>query len=259
MKMNQSLLTAEQARATEQVLREESARREHLVVHLSGAHAYGFPSPDSDVDLKAIHIASTTSLLAFKPPPPAADRAEFVNGVEMDYTSNELSQALLGILKGNGNFLERVLGTTALQALPLLDTLKPLVRRALSRRLHAHYSGFARGQLREFQAKSTAKRALYVLRTALTGTHALRTGDIVPDLTALLDEYGLGEARQLVAIKLSGERAPLEAALATAWEGRLLAVLETLDREHERSILPVDPPNAAELEAWLLSVRRSRF
>lgn len=257
--MPHDLLTAEQARATEKVLRQESERREHLVVHLSGAHAYGFPSPDSDVDLKAIHIATTTSLLAFKPPPQAADRAEFVDGIEMDYTSNELSQALLGILKGNGNFLERVLGTTALQSLPLLGELQPMVRRALSRRLHAHYSGFARGQLREFQAKSTAKRALYVLRTALTGTHALRSGEIVPNLTTLLDEYGLGEARQLIAIKLSGERAPLHSELAASWEGRLHAVLDSLDREHEKSMLPVDPPNAEELEAWLLSVRKSRL
>lgn len=257
--MHHGLLTEDQARATEKVLREESARREHLVVHLSGAHAYGFPSPDSDVDLKAIHIASTVSLLAFRPPPQAADRAEFVDGVEMDYTSNELAQALFGILKGNGNFLERVLGTTALQSLPLLDELQPLVRRALSRRLHAHYSGFARGQLREFQAKSTAKRALYVLRTALTGRHALRSGEIVPDLTTLLDEYGLSEARQLIAIKQSGERAPLDAALAASWEGRLHAALEALDHEHETSMLPVDPANADELESWLLSVRKSRF
>ena len=33
------------------VLDEEEAQREHVVVYLSGAHAYGFPSPDSDLDL----------------------------------------------------------------------------------------------------------------------------------------------------------------------------------------------------------------
>ena len=43
------LLTAEQASATEQVLREESALREHLVVHLSGAHAYGFNSQTTGI------------------------------------------------------------------------------------------------------------------------------------------------------------------------------------------------------------------
>ncbi len=46
------------------VLDEEETRREHVVVYLSGAHAYGFPSPDSDLDLKAIHVAKTADLLA---------------------------------------------------------------------------------------------------------------------------------------------------------------------------------------------------
>ncbi len=44
---------------------------------LSGAHAYGFPSPDSDVDLEAIHVATTTDLLGFDVPPPTIDRVEF--------------------------------------------------------------------------------------------------------------------------------------------------------------------------------------
>jgi predicted nucleotidyltransferase len=257
--MSIALLTPEQARATAQVLAEESAARQHLVVHLSGAHAYGFPSPDSDVDLKAIHIAKSSALLGFKPPPMAADRAEWVSGIEMDYTSNELGQALFGILKGNGNFIERVLGTTALQALPLLDVLQPMVQRALSRRLHGHYSGFARGQHRAFHEKATAKRALYVLRTALTGLHALRSGQIVPDLTALLDDYGYGAARSLIAIKLSGERAPLPEALQAEWDQRLVQLLDELDRAVATSILPAEPPNVAEIEEWLLSVRRSHW
>ena len=34
------------------VLGRESAHRDHVVVALSGAHAYGFPSPDSDLDMR---------------------------------------------------------------------------------------------------------------------------------------------------------------------------------------------------------------
>ena len=44
--MTTELLTAHQLTVARKVLAEESARREHLVVSLSGAHAYGFPSPD---------------------------------------------------------------------------------------------------------------------------------------------------------------------------------------------------------------------
>src|SRR5439155_222433 len=83
-------LTEHQAAVMERVLAEEDARRTHVVVYLSGAHAYGFPSPDSDLDLKAIHIEKTEALLGLDPPIATFDRAEIIEGVEIDYTSNEL-------------------------------------------------------------------------------------------------------------------------------------------------------------------------
>src|SRR6476659_5439480 len=110
------LLTPHEQAVADRVIDEESARREHVVVYLSGAHAYGFPSPDSDLDLKAIHVAKTADLLGFEPQAPTVDRAEILDGVEIDYTSNELAHALSGILAGNGNFLERVLGRLVPQA-----------------------------------------------------------------------------------------------------------------------------------------------
>ncbi|MEO8706556.1 MAG: nucleotidyltransferase domain-containing protein, partial [Kofleriaceae bacterium] len=72
------------------------AERRHLVIYLSGAHAYGFPSPDSDLDLKCVHIAPTADLvgLALVGDPP--DRIEIVEGVELDYGSNELAPVLRG-------------------------------------------------------------------------------------------------------------------------------------------------------------------
>ena len=147
------------------VLDEEGAQREHVVVYLSGAHAYGFPSPDSDLDLKAIHVARTADLLGFEVPSPTVDRAETLDGVEIDYTSNELGPALFGVLGGNGNYIERVLGRMVPYASPLLDDLRPVVRRALSRRVHRHYHGFALNQLRLLERQPSVKRLLYVLRT----------------------------------------------------------------------------------------------
>jgi predicted nucleotidyltransferase len=110
------------------VLAEEERKRNHLVVALSGAHAYGFPSPDSDLDLKAIHIAPTRALLGLSEPPTTHDRMEVLEGVEIDYTSNELGAVLRGLLKGNGNYLERVLGAHLLLVNPLLEELVPLAR-----------------------------------------------------------------------------------------------------------------------------------
>ena len=197
-------LNAERKRVMARVLEKEEAQREHVVVYLSGAHAYGFPSPDSDLDLKAIHVANTTDLVGFEVPAPTVDRAEVIDGVEIDYTSNELAHALSGILGGNGNFLERVLGRMVPLGSQLLVDLRPVARRALSRRVHRHYRGFAQNQLRALDREPTAKKLLYVLRTTLTGVHLLTTGELEADLTRLMDRYGLPEAAALVERKKAG-------------------------------------------------------
>lgn len=241
------------------VLAEEEALREHVVVYLSGAHAYGFPSPDSDLDLKAIHVANTADLLGFEVPPPTSDRAEIIDGVEIDYTSNELAHALSGILSGNGNFLERVLGRMIATASPLLDELRPLARRSLSRRVHRHYHGFAQNQMRFLEKEPTAKKLLYVLRTTTTGIHLLLTGELEPDLTRLMDRYDLTDAVALVERKRAGERIGLDAGLLQAWRPRVEALFKRLDTARESSALPEEPTNQAELRDWLLSVRRARF
>ena len=254
-------LSEHQQAIGDRVIGEESARREHLVIYLSGAHAYGFPSPDSDLDLKAIHIAKTGALVGLEPPQPTFDRAEIIEGVEIDYTSNELAHALAGILHGNGNFLERVLGRAVLAQASILDEARPLVKATLSRRVHKHYRGFASNQLRFLEKEPTVKKLLYVLRTATTGTHLLATGELEADLGNLLDPYDLGDARDLIAAKRAGERIAIDPAILEAWRPRLDVVLKRLDTTRDSSSLPEDPPIEAvrALEAWLVGVRKSRF
>ena len=241
------------------VLAEEEARRTHLVVYLSGAHAYGFPSPDSDLDLKAIHVARTEDLLGFEVPVATAERVETIDGVEIDYTSNEIAPILMGILQGNGNFLERILGRLVPYESPLLGELRPIVRRSLSRRVHRHYRGFAHNQLRFLEKDPTAKKLLYVLRTALTGIHLLERGELETDLTRLMGSYGLEDAARLVERKRAGERVGLEADAIDAWRPRVALLFTRLDQAREASPLPEEPTNGGELLAWLLDLRRARL
>ena len=257
--MNEELLTAHQRAIADRVLDEESARREHVVIYLSGAHAYGFPSPDSDLDLKAIHLAPTESLLGLSQPNPTADRAEIIDQVEIDYTSNELGGVLAGILAGNGNYLERVLGRTAVRSSELHDSLRAVVQANLTRRVYRHYRGFASGQQKELEKKPTVKKLLYVLRTALTGTHLLLTGTLETDLTLLLDTYDLGNARDLVLAKRAGERVAADPALLDAWRPRLDRILVRVDEAHADSVLPEEPARLDLAERWLIEARRSRL
>ncbi len=259
--MTESLLLPHQEAVVRRVIEIEQAKREHLVIALSGAHAYGFPSPDSDVDMKSVHIDPTEKILGFGGGAAHADRLEVIDGVEIDYTSNELKPVLTGVVQGNGNYIERILGRTILYASPELPALRPLVQRTLSRRIFRHYLGFAHSQLKAFEAdgRGSLKKLLYVIRTALTGAHALRTGEIVTDLRELCAPHGIPAARELIEQKRAGEKSRLTAEQADTWAKEVERAFATLKDAYERSILPADPEGVDDLEAWFIAARRARF
>ncbi len=252
-------LTEAQRRSTERALAEECARRDHLVIALCGAHAYGFASEDSDVDLKAVHVEPTERFLGLATTGKSWDRLEVLDGVEIDYTSNELAAALSGVLSGNGNMLERLLDPAPLVADPALEGLRPIVRRNLSRRIHRHYRGFAHSQRKAFEQKPTIKKALYVLRTALTGTHALTTGAVTPHLPSICDRYGFPEAHGLILQKRAAEQTAPDAGTIEDLVALMDRAFETLDAALATSPLPEAPEARDALDAWLVALRLERL
>jgi hypothetical protein len=256
-----SVLTAHQQTVAKAFLAAREAERTHLVVYLSGAHAYGFPSPDSDLDLKCVHVAPTGDLVGLTPVEDPGDRIEVLDGVELDYGSNELGPVLRGAIKGNGNYLERILGELVLGGdAALLAEAKEIMRPLLSRRCARHYAGFATSQLKLFDQKPTAKRALYVLRTAATGVHLLERGELVIDLERLRDHLP-NEVDELLVIKRTGERSELEATHAAVWRSRLTDVIESIDRGWRTSVIPTDPPvtTVQAADQWLRGVRKRHW
>ena len=254
-----AVLTAHQQEVARAFLAARDRERAHLVIYLSGAHAYGFPSPDSDLDLKCVHVAPTRDLVGLEPNEGGSERTEIVDGVELDYTSNELGLALRGAIKGNGNFLERFLGELVLGGdAALLAESRAIVAPLVSRRVAHHYRGFARSQLRAFDESPTAKRALYVVRTAATGRHALAHGEIVTDIARLVAFVPPG-VDELLAIKRTGEKSPLPPEVAAQWRARLVATIAAIDPAS--STLPDEPMPAAiaAADAWLRELRRTRW
>jgi predicted nucleotidyltransferase len=256
-------LTPHQTRVATDFLAQASRERQHLVVALSGAHAYGFPSPDSDLDLKAVHVEPTHELLALEPRSRHQELITTIDGVEVDYSSNEVQFVLRGLVKGNGNFLERLLGRLTPVTSPWLESLRPLVRPVLSRRVYGHYQGFARQQHREWEATgfTSAKRLLYVVRTTLTGTHLLRTGELETDVTRLAGPAGVDDVMPLVEAKTKGEKAPLPPALSELWRTRTRELFAKLEVARDESPLPLEAPEKAAqaLNAWLLELRRASW
>ncbi len=250
-------------RVAESALATERAKREHVVIALSGAHAYGFPSPDSDLDLKASHIERTEHFLGLARAVSKAERLEVIDGVEIDYSSNEIGAVVAGVIGGNGNYLERIDGKLLVETNELHSELAALSKQALSKRYFRHYAGFANSQRKDFEnaTEPTAKKLLYVLRTALTGVHLLRSGELRVPLAANSTEYGFDRfgVAELIATKRRGERVTLEPSAREHWKEALDKLFRELEGARDDSALPEEAQNAVALEDWLIRARLERL
>lgn len=222
---------------------------------VTGAHFYGFPSPNSDLDLKGVHQLPLEGLVGLEPAPETHDVLTDFEGVEHDLTTHELRRALELLLRGNGNVLERFLSPFQLVD-GLTAELAELARGAISQRFERHYRGFFHGMRREHEREPRLKSMLYSYRVALTGIHLLETGECVGDVRALAPEYGFDGILDAVSAKAeAGEKAAIEPTLDSALRGGWSALEGRLQQALERSPLPAEPANRAAASDWLVRTR----
>lgn len=222
---------------------------------ITGAHIYGFPSEDSDIDIKGIHLAPLEEVLGLDRLHESHDALEIFEGTECDLTTHEAKVALRLLIEGNGNMLERL--TSRYQLVEGTEELADLARASLSKRSFRHYAGYLRGMRREHDKKHRAKTALYCYRVALTGIHLLRAGEVEADVNRLAPMYG-EDVSELVAFKREhGEKCSLPADL----EAHHLARFDGLERKladaRDASPLPEEAPNRAAIADWLVRERLS--
>jgi predicted nucleotidyltransferase len=225
-----------------------------LLCAVTGSHHYGFPSQDSDLDLKGIHLSPTADLLGLTDPVETRDRLTVFEGVECDYTSHEAKKALTLLIAGNGNMLERILSPFQLFETAQSEALRRLARGALSKRFAGHYKGYFKGRCAEHLKAPvpTAKTMLYSYRVALTGIHLLGTCTLEADINVTAPEYGFDEVLKLVRFKReAGEKAALPGDLDLPLRKRWSVLEEMLSDALEKSPLPLEPQNREEISTWL--------
>lgn len=228
-----------------------------LVCAVSGAHLYGFPSADSDLDLKGIHQLPTSSLVGLADPESTFDHQGWMEDVEIDLTTHEVGKALRLLLNGNGNVAEQLLSPLQVVETPWLAELRRLAIGSFSQRFGRHYRGFFLGCRREFQRQPNVKSLLYSFRVALTGIHLLQAGELIADLGDLALRYGLEDLADLVARKAdAGEHAALDPDEATRYVERWASLEAELVAAESASVLPPEPANRSVVEAWLVDLRR---
>src|SRR6188768_1542999 len=79
-----------------------------LFATVSGAHLYGFPSPDSDYDLRGVHVLPLEEIVGLRQGPETVEHSGIREGVEMDVVSQEARKFIRLMLKRNGYVLEQL-------------------------------------------------------------------------------------------------------------------------------------------------------
>lgn len=231
-----------------------------LFATISGAHLYGFASPDSDVDLRGVHVLPLAEVVGLRRGQETVERHGDERDLELDLVTHDVAKFVRLLQKANGYVLEQLLSPLVVRTTAEHAELCALGRRCIARHHVRHYAGFAATQWRLF-AKETPPRVkplLYVYRVLLTGIHLLRTGELIADLSVLNREERLAHVDELLRQKREqSERAVLAEADLRLHEKEFERLSDRLRAAGESSPLPAVPSDAtlAELDAFLVRVR----
>ncbi len=225
---------------------------------LSGAHLYGFPSPDSDFDLRGCHLLPLKEVVGFDHGRETIEWSAVNNGLEIDRVTHDARKFFGLLLKKNGYVLEQLYSPLVIHETPEHSELKTIAHNCVTRHHNHHYRAFAETQWRLFEKERPprVKPLLYVYRVLLTGIHLMRSSLVETNLVRLNEEARLAQVVDLIARKLAGPESSVlndgEIEFHRREYDRLQGVLE---EAHSVSSLPETPTAKSALNDLLIRLR----
>ncbi len=232
-----------------------------LFATISGAHLYGFPSPDSDYDLRGVHVLPVREVIGLSPGRETIEVSGIRDGLELDLVTHDVKKFFALLLKKNGYVLEQLYSPLVVHTTAEHDELKEIAKGCITRHHAHHYFGFAETQWKLFEKESPrrVKPLLYVYRVLLTGIHLMRTGQVQANLVRLNEEFRLSYVDDLVARKLAGpEKSKLERADFAFHESEYARLRGELQAAYEASSLPEGASAQGALNDLVIRVRMTR-
>jgi predicted nucleotidyltransferase len=229
-----------------------------LFATISGAHLYGFPSPDSDYDLRGAHLLPLEEVIGLKTGQETVEKSGVHDGLEIDLVTHDVRKFFGLLLKKNGYVLEQLLSPLVVHTTPEHAELKEIARHCITRHHAYHYLGFAETQWRLFQKEDSphVKPLLYVYRVLLTGIHLVRTGEVQANLPLLNEEFKLPFIPELIERKVTGtEKGRLERADLGFHQRGYERLRAELEQAHRESGLPDAPSGMPALHDLLVRIR----
>lgn len=229
-----------------------------LFATVSGAHLYGFPSPDSDYDLRGVHVLPVQEAVGLETGPGTLEVAEERDGLELDLVTHDVKKFFGLLLRKNGYVLEQLYSPLVVQTTPEHEELKAIATGCITRHHCHHYLGFAETQWKLFTKEHPrrVKPLLYVFRVLLTGILLMRTGEVEANLATLNEAFTLPYIPDLIARKLAGpEQSVLDDADVSLFEAEYLRLRALLEMAAGESALPETPTAQPALHDLLVRVR----
>jgi uncharacterized protein len=244
----------------EERLQNEVTRHPYTLVFatISGAHLYGFPSPDSDYDLRGCHVLPLHEVVGLDPGRETIESTTTADGLEVDLVTHDVRKFFGLLLKKNGYVLEQLYSPLVVATTPEHEELMTIARRCITRHHAHHYFGFVETQWRLFENEhpKRVKPLLYVYRVLLTGIHLMRTGAVEANLVRLNAEAKLPYVEDLIARKIAGREAAVLDEADIEFNRREYERLRgVLDEAYRDSSLPERPDARPALNDFLVRLR----
>jgi predicted nucleotidyltransferase len=241
-------------------LRREVERHPYPLVFatISGAHLYGFPSPDSDYDLRGCHVLPLREVVGLDTGRETVDTSAEDGGFELDLVTHDARKFFGLLLKKNGYVLEQLASPLVVHTTPEHEELKSMARCCVTRFHAHHYFGFAETQWKLFDKERPrrVKPLLYVYRVLLTGIRLMRTGEVEANLVRLNEEARLPHVEELIARKLAGpEKSALDDADVAFHRREYERLVAELEDAQRASTLPEAPSARPALDDLLVRLR----
>jgi predicted nucleotidyltransferase len=225
---------------------------------ISGAHLYGFPSADSDFDLRGIHVLPLPQVVGLDPGDETVQKEGICEGIEVDLVTHDAAKFFGLMLKKNGYVLEQIHSPLVVHTTPEFEELRSIAPGCVTRFHVHHYLGFAATQWKLFRKEKPprVKPLLYVYRVLLTGLHLMATGEVEANLLTLNESARLPYIDELVARKLAGaEKCKLDAADIDFHEREFNRLVATLEDAGASSKLPEHATAKPALNDLLIRLR----
>jgi hypothetical protein len=232
-----------------------------LFATVSGAHLYGFPSADSDWDLRGVHILPFEQIAGLGPMKETVELTQ-KDEIELDLVTHDVKKFMTLLLRPNGYVLEQLLSPIVVRSTPEHAELKELAQGCLTKHHVHHYLGFADNQWRRFSKEESPliKPLLYTFRVLLTGIHLMREAEIEASLIRLNELYPLPFISDLIARKQEGtEQQVLGRDEIAFYEQEFASLRSRLVTESDTTLLPESPSSEAALNDLLIRIRRSKL